>query len=394
MTRRGWLQSAGVALLGGAAALASRGRAVAAGVFRVTHTNDEWRKILSPAAYDVLRQAGTEAPESSPLDHQFAAGKYLCAGCALPLFASDTKFDSGTGWPSFWAPLKDAVDTSSDRSMFMARTEVHCAQCGGHLGHVFDDGAEADRAAVLHERRGAEFCAGGRKSVMRALLIGGVAASALAAFMVLGPARAEDARVMPAPVMDVPAASGTQTVVLSGGCFWGVQGVFEHVKGVQRAVAGYAGGAKATAQYETVSTGDTGHAESVQVTFDPRQISYGKLLQIFFSVAMDPTEVNRQGPDDGTQYRSEVFVHDADQMKVAQAYIAQLDAAHVLDRKIATRVDTLPGFYPAEGYHQDFLENNPNYPYIVVNDMPKVAALKALFPEYYQVRATVSGLRS
>ncbi len=229
---------------------------------------------------------------------------------------------------------------------------------------------------------------------MRAWLMGGAAAAVLASFVMQVPARADSPRLVPPPAMEEPAGSGPQTVVLSGGCFWGVQGVFEHVKGVQRAVAGYAGGARDTAQYETVSTGTTGHAESVQVTFDPKQISYGKLLQIFFSVALDPTQVNAQGPDEGTQYRSEVFAADAQQAKVAQAYIAQLDAAHVFAKPIATRVDKLPGFYPAEGYHQDFLENNPNYPYIVINDMPKVAALKALFPAYYVAKATVSGLRS
>jgi peptide-methionine (S)-S-oxide reductase len=194
--------------------------------------------------------------------------------------------------------------------------------------------------------------------------------------------------------MDAPAASGPQTVVLAGGCFWGVQGVFEHVKGVQRAVAGYAGGAKSTAQYETVSNGDTGHAESVQITYDPHQISFGQILQIYFSVVTDPTEVNRQGPDEGTQYRSDVFATTADQAKIATAYIAQLDAAHVFPRKIATRVDMLPGFYPAEAYHQDFLQNNPDYPYIVVNDMPKVEALKADFPGFYVAKATLSGVKS
>ena len=164
-------------------------------------------------------------------------------------------------------------------------------------------------------------------------------------------ARAADAHAVPPPAIDLPAAAGLQTVVLSGGCFWGIQGVFEHVQGVERAVAGYAGGSKDTAQYETVSTGSTGHAESVQITYDPKQITYGRLLQIFFSVALDPTEVNHQGPDDGTQYRSEVWVDNADQARVAKAYIAQLDKAHVFDAPIATRVDTLPGFYPAEGYH-------------------------------------------
>jgi peptide-methionine (R)-S-oxide reductase len=142
MTRRGWLQTAGVALVAGAAALASRGRAAVVGSFKVTHTEAEWRHLLTPEQFSVLREQGTEAPESSPLDHQFGPGRYLCAGCALPLFSSATKFDSGTGWPSFYAPLPDAVDTTTDNSMFMARTEVHCAQCGGHLGHVFDDGPQ------------------------------------------------------------------------------------------------------------------------------------------------------------------------------------------------------------------------------------------------------------
>jgi len=219
---------------------------------------------------------------------------------------------------------------------------------------------------------------------MRGVLLGGAAVLAIAAFLLHVPARAADPHVVPAPVADLAPATGPQTVVLSGGCFWGVQGVFEHVKGVTRAVSGYAGGKKETADYETVSGGDTGHAESVQVTFDPKQISFGHVLQIFFSVALDPTEINRQGPDEGTQYRSEVFAVNADEARVAKAYIAQLDGAHVFARPIATRVDMLPGFYPAEAYHQDFLATHPDYPYIVFNDLPKVAALKADFPADYR----------
>jgi peptide-methionine (S)-S-oxide reductase len=226
---------------------------------------------------------------------------------------------------------------------------------------------------------------------MRGVLLGGAAVLAIAALVVHVPARAADPHVVPAPVADLAAGAGPQTVVLSGGCFWGVQGVFEHVKGVTRAVSGYAGGKKETADYETVSGGDTGHAESVQVTFDPKQISFGHVLQIFFSVALDPTEVNRQGPDDGTQYRSEVWAANADQARVAKAYIAQLDGAHVFSRPIATRVDTLPGFYPAEAYHQDFLATHPEYPYIVYNDLPKVAALKADFPADYREQPTMVG---
>jgi peptide-methionine (S)-S-oxide reductase len=214
-----------------------------------------------------------------------------------------------------------------------------------------------------------------------------VASSLLLAATLFGCQRApaaEQAAALPAPALDNPQAAGAaQTAVLSGGCFWGVQGVFEHVRGVRRVVAGYAGGAKNTAQYESVSTGSTGHAESVQISFDPAQISYGEILRVFFSVAHDPTELNRQGPDVGSQYRSEIFYSDDRQKQIAEAYIAQLDQAHAFKRPIVTRVDSLPGFYPAEDYHQDFLIHNPNYPYIVFNDLPKIENLKRLMPADY-----------
>ena len=174
-----------------------------------------------------------------------------------------------------------------------------------------------------------------------------------------------------------------QTAVLAGGCFWGTQGVFEHVRGVRQVLAGYSGGEKATADYGKVGTGTTGHAESIQISFDPAVISYAEILQIFFSVAHDPTELNRQGPDAGTQYRSEIFFADASQQKTALAYIAQLEQAHVFKGPIVTRVDPLKGFYPAEAYHQDFLVRNPHYPYIVYNDLPKIANLKREFPQVY-----------
>jgi peptide-methionine (S)-S-oxide reductase len=222
------------------------------------------------------------------------------------------------------------------------------------------------------------------------------ATAALGAILAGSPAWAEESpHLVPAPAEDATAnATGPQTAVLSGGCFWGVQGVFEHVKGVTRVLAGYSGGAKNTADYETVSTGTTGHAESVQITYDPHQISYGKILQIFFSVVLDPTMKNAQGPDEGTQYRSELFVATPEQQKTASAYIAQLNAAHAFQAPIATRVDPLRGFYPAEAYHQDFLETHPDYPYIVYNDMPKVEALKAIFPSEYSAQARLSGFKS
>jgi peptide-methionine (S)-S-oxide reductase len=223
------------------------------------------------------------------------------------------------------------------------------------------------------------------------ILMGTAAALAIGT---AAPAFADDMHVVPAPAQDAKPATTPQTAVLSGGCFWGVQGVFEHVKGVTRVLAGYSGGAASTAQYETVSGGDTGHAESVQITYDPQKISYGKILQIFFSVALDPTMKDAQGPDTGTQYRSEVFFANSEQQKVATAYIAQLDAAHTYSAPIATRVDKLTAFYPAEAYHQDFLETHPSYPYIVYNDMPKVEALKALFPDFYTSEPHLSGFKS
>jgi peptide-methionine (S)-S-oxide reductase len=211
-----------------------------------------------------------------------------------------------------------------------------------------------------------------------------------------GPAAAEGGHALPPPAVDAPPGEATSAVVvLAGGCFWGVQGVFQHVKGVTSAVSGYAGGDKRSAEYETVSTGRTGHAESVQVTFDPRQISYGRVLQIFFSVAHDPTELNRQGPDTGTQYRSAIFPTSAEQANVAKAYVAQLDQAHAFKRAIVTKIESDRAFYPAEGYHQDFLTRNPRYPYIVINDLPKIEDLKHLMPEVYrEAPVLVGGARS
>ncbi len=173
---------------------------------------------------------------------------------------------------------------------------------------------------------------------------------------------------------------GKQTAVLAGGCFWGVEAVFDHLKGVKNVVSGFAGGEKSTAHYETVSTGTTGHAESVEITYDPSQITYGQLLKVYFSIAHDPTELNRQGPDTGTQYRSAIFYRDDEQKRVAQAYIEQLNEAHVFSEPIVTEVLPLHGFYAAESYHQHFLENHPDYPYIVYNDLPKLQALQKQYP--------------
>jgi peptide-methionine (S)-S-oxide reductase len=215
------------------------------------------------------------------------------------------------------------------------------------------------------------------------------AALAITAFAVAPLRAAEDAVVIPAPAMDVQASDGIQTAVLAGGCFWGVQGVFQHTSGVINAVSGYAGGSKATADYTMVSTGSTGHAEAVEIKYDPKKISYGKILQIFFSVAHDPTQLNRQGPDSGPQYRSAIFTANDEQKKVADAYIAQLNAAKVYKKPIVTKLGPFESFYPAEAYHQDYLTLHPNQPYIAYNDLPKIENLKKLFAANYLEKPTL-----
>ncbi|MEH2506352.1 peptide-methionine (S)-S-oxide reductase [Bradyrhizobium sp. AZCC 1578] len=221
---------------------------------------------------------------------------------------------------------------------------------------------------------------------LAAAAIGTLAVAAFAA----APARAsEEAVVIPAPAVDVQAADGIQTAVIAGGCFWGVQGVYQHTAGVLNAVSGYSGGSKMTANYTMIGTGTTGHAEAVEIKYDPKKISYGKILQIFFSVAHDPTQLNRQGPDIGTQYRSAIFTTNDEQKKVAEAYIAQLNAAKVYKKPIVTKVGPLQAFYPAEDYHQDYLTLHPNQPYIVFNDIPKIENLKKIFAENYVEQPTL-----
>jgi peptide-methionine (S)-S-oxide reductase len=196
---------------------------------------------------------------------------------------------------------------------------------------------------------------------------------------------AQEGIVIPAPAIDVPRGDAQfETAIVAGGCFWGVQGVYQHVDGILNAVSGYAGGDHATAQYGMVGRGTTGHAEAVQVTYDPKKISYGDILQIYFSVAHDPTQLNRQGPDKGTQYRSTIFPVNEDQAKIAKAYVGQLDAAKVYDEAIVTTIEPGHAFYPAEDYHQDYLTLNPDQLYIVYNDLPKIENLKRLFPERYR----------
>ena len=207
-----------------------------------------------------------------------------------------------------------------------------------------------------------------------------VACSALA----VGSAAAESAKVVPPPATDMPAGQATEVAVLAGGCFWGVQGVFQHVEGVSSAVSGYAGGEQATASYDKVTSGRTGHAEAVRITYDPRKVSFGRLLQIYFSVVHDPTQLNRQGPDTGTQYRSTIFPTNGEQARVAKAYVLQLDQGRVYGAKVVTTIESGKPFYPAEAYHQDYMTLHPRQPYIAMHDLPKVDNLKRLFPQAYR----------
>jgi peptide-methionine (S)-S-oxide reductase len=228
------------------------------------------------------------------------------------------------------------------------------------------------------------------RSLFSRLSLGAAAGAAVIAAVAIAPSFAsEEAVVIPAPAMDVQAAGGMQTAVIAGGCFWGVQGVYQHTKGVVSAVSGYSGGDKSTANYNAIGSGTTGHAEAVEVKYDPSKISYGKILQIYFSVVHDPTQLNRQGPDSGTQYRSEIFATTPEQKKVAEAYIAQLNAAKVYKKPIATKLGMLQAFYPAEAYHQDYLTLHPKQPYIVYNDLPKIENLKKIFAENYNDKPTL-----
>jgi peptide-methionine (S)-S-oxide reductase len=229
---------------------------------------------------------------------------------------------------------------------------------------------------------------------VRTILMAGAGmllATGLAVQLPTAASAAETAVRIPAPAVDVPATPKLETAIFAGGCFWGVQGVYAHVKGVKSAVSGYAGGARQTARYELVGSGDTGHAEAVKVVYDPKVVSYGKLLQIYFSVVADPTTLNYQGPDHGTQYRTAIFPTNPQQKAVAQSYIVQLGKAKAWSRPIVTKIEPLPGFYVAESYHQDFLTLKPNHPYIVANDIPKVEALKALFPVQYSPKPVLVG---
>jgi peptide methionine sulfoxide reductase msrA/msrB len=321
-------------------------------------TDAQWHKRLSDEQFDVLRSKGTERPFCGTLLDNKQEGVYTCAGCGLPLFSSDSKFHSGTGWPSFFQPIaKENVIELADHSYGMTRTEINCARCDGHLGHVFDDGPKPTGLRFCLNSASLDFTLSDKLATLADPIADQKAATA---------GRAAD--------------SGERaTAVFAGGCFWCTEAAFEQIEGVLDVASGYSGGKKESANYERVCDGDTGHAEVIRVTYDPKRITYDQLLDVFFD-AHDPTQLNHQGNDYGTQYRSAIFYADQKQYSAAQAKINQLTDAKVFDEPIVTKLEQLAAFYPAEEYHQDYARNNPNQPYIATHAVPAACAVRAKHP--------------
>ncbi len=321
----------------------------------------EWRMRLTPERYAILRTQGTERPFCGTLLDNKKKGVYTCAGCGLPLFSSDSKFNSGTGWPSFFQPIaKENVLEHRDDSHGMVRDEIVCARCDGHLVHVFDDGPRPTGLLYCLNSESLEFTPS--EEVARLADPAAVRQEAAAA-------RTKDRQ-----------SSRTVTAVLAGGCFWCTEAAFEQLKGVSDVTSGYAGGAPDTANYQRVCGGDTGHAEAIRITYDPNQISYDRLLDIFFD-AHDPTQLNRQGGDTGTQYRSAIFYADEAERRAAEEKIQQLNEAKKFSRPIVTRLEPLVEFYEAEAYHQDYARAHPEQPYIAFHAIPKVCKIREKYAE-------------
>jgi peptide methionine sulfoxide reductase msrA/msrB len=316
----------------------------------------EWRLRLTPEQFRIARAKDTEPAFCGGLLHNKEPGMYVCVCCNLPLFESSAKFESGTGWPSFFQPVaKENIRERHDTSHGMVRTEILCQRCGSHLGHLFDDGPRPT---------GLRYCL--NSEVLRF-----VPTAKLKTI-------AEPDPIVPAAADDPPPSRAE--VVFAGGCFWCVEAVFRQLKGVSDVTSGYAGGDAKTANYETVSTGLTGHAESVRIVYDPRVISYETLLKVHFATH-DPTTLNRQGNDVGTQYRSAIFYANDEQKQIAEAMIADLTAARAFPRPIVTTLEPLSRFYPAESHHQNYVACYPHQPYIKSVALPKVAKVRAKFKD-------------
>ncbi len=313
---------------------------------RVERTEDEWKALLSPEQYRITRDSGTERAFCGTLLDNKLEGVYACVGCGLPLFSSDSKFKSGTGWPSFFQPIaEENVAKKVDSAYGMVRTEINCARCDGHLGHVFEDGPRPT---------GLRFCLNSES---------------------LAFTDSENLATLADP------AASRANAVFAGGCFWCVEAVFEELEGVIEAVSGYAGGTAESANYEDVCSGRTGHAEAVQIVYDPQRISFEELLQVHFATH-DPTTLNRQGNDAGPQYRSTIFCANEEERALTQAVIADLTEAGAFgDRKIVTTLEPLDVFYPAEMKHQNFVCQNPDQGYVRAVALPKVEKVRKQFAD-------------
>ena len=321
-------------------------------------SEEEWKKRLTPEQFRIARSAGTERPFCSGFLNNKGTGVYACVGCNLPLFKSDTKFESGTGWPSFFQPIaKENVAEKTDQSHGMTRIEVNCARCDSHLGHVFEDGPRPT---------GLRFCINGEvlKFIPTAEL-----KSIAEKIPTTKPTSAAKA-----------SSSSRAEAVFAGGCFWCVEAVFEELDGVIEAVSGYAGGSKETANYRDVCTGATGHAEVVKIIYDPSKISYDKLLEVHFATH-DPTTLNRQGNDVGPQYRSAIFYANEQEKELAKAFIDDLSESKAFKRPIVTTLEPLKAFYDAEQYHQNYACQNLNQGYIRGIALPKVQKVREKYKD-------------
>ncbi len=316
---------------------------------KVKKTDEEWRGLLTEDQYRITRRAGTEQAFCGTLLDNKREGVYACVCCKLPLFSSSAKFHSGTGWPSFFQPIaKGNVAEKVDRSHGMVRTEINCARCDAHLGHVFDDGPRPT---------GLRFCLNSESLTFTDLA---------------------DVKKLADPA--AKEANKRATAVFAGGCFWCVEAVFEELDGVYDAVSGYAGGSKETANYKAVCSGTTGHAEAVQIIYDPAKISYEDLLTVHFATH-DPTTLNRQGPDEGTQYRSAIFFANEEEKALAEAFLEDLADEKVFDRPVVTTLEPLKEFFPAESYHQNYVCTNPNEAYVRSAALPKVKKVREKFKD-------------
>ena len=332
----------------------------------------EWKNRLTPEQFKILRSSATERSFCGNLLDNKTPGVYTCAGCGLPLFSSDSKFHSGTGWPSFFQPIAEGnIAERTDHSYGMARTEINCPRCGGHLGHVFNDGPAPTGLRFCLNSASLNFTPGDKLASLADPILENPPKAQKPAGHAAGKEASKDSNNGGGP---------TETAVFAGGCFWCTEAAYEQLEGVSAVTSGYAGGSKEMANYESVCTGKTGHAEVIRVSYDPRRVSYAKLLDVFFD-AHDPTQLDGQGGDIGPQYRSAIFYADDAQKKAAEAKIKQLTQMKAFPAPIVTTLEPLKEFFPAEDYHQDYARNNPSQPYIRALAIPKACKIREKHPD-------------